>query len=289
MNPNYKIFIALSVLTLVSLACGLTVSLPDDAIDVGPVVTDQISISPPDPSETTDLTINFGAGELNLHPGFGSALLDGTASYNIEEFKPQVTTIGNDVELQQGTFEYEIIGLPNFGDLENKWDFQIGSFPINLEIRAGAFEGNFEFGGLAIHELRVFGGASSVDLKFSSPNLVPMSTFHFTSGITNAKLSGLANANFSLMEFKGGGGNYTLDFSGGLQRDATVEIDAGLSNITLIVPAGTPTILNSDSSLANIDAEGLWVGGGTTYSLSGNGPTLIININLGAGNITLSN
>ena len=49
---------------LFGLACGLNISLPDDAIQIGELRTDQISVGIPDPNATTNVKIEFGTGEL---------------------------------------------------------------------------------------------------------------------------------------------------------------------------------------------------------------------------------
>jgi hypothetical protein len=90
------------------------------------------------------------------------------------------------------------------------------------------------------------------------------------------------------MIFKGGAGEYTLDFSGELKRDATVSVDAGLSSIKIIVPEGTAARVIVDRGLANVDIDNGWEKSGNDYSTTGEGPRLTINVNLGAGNLELS-
>ena len=108
-------------------------------------------------------------------------------------------------------------------------------------------------------------------------------------GVTNADLLGLANANFSLFDFEGGGGNYLLDFSGIMQRDATVDIKVAASNIKIIVPAGVPATINIEGSLNNVNVNGSWVMEGTSYTQPGEGPGLVFNIDMGVGILTLDN
>ena len=45
-----------------------------------------------------------------------------------------------------------------------------------------------------------------------------MSILRYETGASTVKLNGLANANFGTLIFSGGAGDYTLDFSGDLQR-----------------------------------------------------------------------
>ena len=91
------------------------------------------------------------------------------------------------------------------------------------------------------------------------------------------------------MIFKSGAGDYTLDFSGELQRDMDVTIDSGMSSIEIIVPIGVPVEVRYDGGLANVDYSGDWQKSGNEYFQDGSGPGIIININLGAGNLTLRN
>ena len=85
-----SILLVITVLVLSSLACGLTFNIPVTDIKTGPTQTEDILIPyPDDPEEVSDISINFGAGELNLAPGAEDALLSGTATFNIQDFKPE--------------------------------------------------------------------------------------------------------------------------------------------------------------------------------------------------------
>jgi hypothetical protein len=103
------------------------------------------------------------------------------------------------------------------------------------------------------------------------------------------KLFGLANANVDTLVFKGGAGDYTLDFSGDFNRDMNVTIDSGVSSVKVIVPPGVSARLFFDGGLSNVDINGNWEKSGNQYTQSGSGPTITINVNLGAGSLVLSN
>jgi hypothetical protein len=284
-----QIFIAIAIVALVSMACGVNINLPVKNVKVGPAVTEDISV--PNPAEAgtvTKLTLNFGAGELSLAPGAQSALVEGKATYNVSDLKPKVTVDGSDVLIETGN--WEINSIPKFGDdFKNEWDLKLGDAPMDLSINAGAYKGEFDLGGLAMQSLRISDGASDVRLDFSSPNQVDMDTLRYTTGASHVELSGLANANFENLVFKGGAGSYQFDFSGELKRDSTVTIDAGFSGLTVVVPEGVSTRLFVDSGLSNVDIGGQWEKSGDEYTLSGEGPRLTINVNIGAGSLTLRN
>ncbi|MDD5466947.1 MAG: toast rack family protein [Anaerolineales bacterium] len=284
------ILAAIAALALASLACGITFNLPKTDVKTGPLVTKEINApSPEGASQTTDLTLSFAAGELRLEPGAQGALVTGVATYNVADLEPKVSVEENRVSIETG--DLEISGIPDFNDdLRNEWALKLGETPIRLSIKAGAYKGAYELGGLRLESLEVDDGAADVRLSFSSPNLSAMESLDYTTGASKVVITGLANANFEQFHFKSGAGDYTLDFSGELQRDATVTIDSGMSNFRLIVPVGVNARLFFDGGLANIDLGGAWEKSGeNTYLLAGEGPTLTINVNLAAGNLVLSN
>jgi hypothetical protein len=283
------LLIVVLVLGLASLACNFNVRLPVQELRTGPTVTDEITV--PNPSDTevvAEVEIAFGAGELKLSSGATTALVSGTVTYNVTEFKPKVTTNGNKVTISQENTE--IRAIPNIrGDFKNEWDLKFGEAPMSLRINAGAYQGRFDLGGLALHNLRVTDGAAESRLSFSEPNLVEMDTLRYETGASKVTITGLGNANLSNLIFKGGAGDYTLDFSGQLQRDATVSVESGLSSLTIIVPEGVGVNLSMEGGLTNVNASGAWRASGSDYVMQGDGPQLDITIQLGAGNLELRN
>ena len=273
------------VLVLGLTACGLRISLPF-TVTPGPLVTDQIDIPlPADTTQSVDLSVGFGVGMLNLHPG-ANTLVSGTAKYNIPDFKPEVTVNGSSVSIEQGN--WRLNKITDFNKIKNEWDLSLGKQPLNLKIEAGAYQAKYELGGLALTNLSVKDGASDVKLNFSSPNLAEMKLLSYETGASNVSLVGLGNANFSSLVFQSGAGNFTLDFSGTLKRDASANIQTGLGNTTLVIPAGVPVQLTVDGGLSNVSFGSGWSKNGSVYTQEGTGPGLTIVMKIGAGNLTLT-
>jgi hypothetical protein len=268
------------------MACGVTINLPVDQITTGPTQTDEINVPAPQ-ADTVDLTLNFGAGELNVSPGAETALVTGTAAYNVTAFKPKIKVDKGQVRLETGNLD--IHGIPSFNsnDIKNTWDLKLGDQPMNLKINAGAYQGDIELGGLALKSLEVNDGAADISLKFSEPNKTEMETLRYITGASSVKLSGLANANFTSMIFRSGAGDYTLDFSGELQRDAVVTVESGFSQLVIIVPEGTSAKLIFKGGLTNVNMSGGWKKSGEAYVLGSGGPVITISMDLGAGTLAL--
>lgn len=274
---------------LVSIACGININWPVTEVKTGPTQTDEIRVPIPEQEPPIHLTLSFGAGKLQLKPGAENSLISGTATYNVSDFKPKIEKKDNKISIEQGNLN--IKGIPNFeSKIKNEWDFQLGSVPMNLKISAGAYSGLYELGGLSLRNLEITDGASDVNLEFSKPNQVEMDTFRYQTGASNVTMEGLGFANFSTMIFRSGAGSYTLDFSGKIQRDAVVNIESGISSVTLIVPEGIPASVTFEGGLTNVDAFGTWKKSGEAqFSQSGTGPKLTILVKMATGSLELRN
>lgn len=284
---NKSLLAVILVMALVTLACGINIELPGSDVKTGPTETKDIHVEKfEDPDTVADVELSFGAGEIILNPGAQNALIEGTATYNVGDFEPEVNVFGNNIQISQG--ELEIRGIPDFDKrIVNEWDLQLGDAPMELKITAGAYQGNYDLGGLALHALEINDGAAQANLSFSEENLITMDSFRYTTGASDVRLTGLANANFEKMIFRGGAGSFRLDFSGNLQQDASVEIESGISSLTIIIPEGTNTEIRFEGGLTDINPQGEWRVSGNTYSLSGSGPKLDITVKMGAGSLEL--
>jgi hypothetical protein len=282
-----KIIPAFLVLALAVMACSFNINIPVNSVTPGPIVTDQINVPlPAGASDHVDLNLTFGAGTLKLHPG-SSEVVSGTATYNIADFKPTVTAAGSNVSIEQGNWKMN--GIPtNFSNYKNEWDLSLGTTPLNLDIQAGAYHAEYEFGGLALTGLTVKDGAADTKLDFDSPNAATMSLLRYETGASNVSLTGLGNANFSSLEFDCGAGNYTLDFSGVLKQAGNVHVKTGISNMTLVIPTGVSAQVTVTGGLSNVSHDSAWSKSGNVYTQSGSGPQLTISVEIGAGNLTLT-
>jgi N-terminal domain of toast_rack, DUF2154 len=281
------VFLALSAMLMATLAC--SISIPTVDIMTGPETETVIDVPRlADPSQEAYVTLAFGANELRLSPGAPQGLVSGTVRTNVKEFEPTVTINGADIRVEQG--DLDVQGLPNFraDDVINEWDLQLGSDPIRLRITGGAYQGEVDLGGLALTDLYVSDGAASVEVDFSAPNTVEMGSLRYETGASTVELRNLANANFASMNFRSGAGTYTLDFGGTLRRDARVDIESGLSTLTIVVPEVTAAELEVSGGLSSVDASGAWVmRDSSRYEVEGQGPRIHIDISMGAGTVNL--
>jgi hypothetical protein len=281
---RYTALLAVAALGAASLACSVDLGIP--RLQTGPTETLSIAEPLPENVEVVDLTINMAAGELDLTGG-GEGVLSGEVRYNVEEWTPELENNGDTVNLIQGR-EDTNIGLPTNGSsIINDWELQLGDIPYELTVSAGAYDGTLDLGGVPLRRVEIRDGASSAEVSFDSLNPEEMSRLSYDTGASSVTLSGLGNSNAAEVDFNGGAGEYTLDFSGELQRDMAVTVKAGVSSITIRVPAGTAVEVRVDSALSDVNVNGGWSQSGDTYSLSGSGPTITIDVDMGVGSLTL--
>ncbi|MCE5254726.1 MAG: toast rack family protein [Actinomycetia bacterium] len=210
----------------------------------------------------TDVEIEMGAGRLMLTPG-ATGLVSGTIRYNMESWKPKITRSDSRLSIKQGAPK-DFSGLA--GKVVNDWNLQLGKAPMRLKVSAGVYQGTYELGGLTLQKLTIKDGAAHTQVSFNIVNPGQMESLEYQTGASSVTLIGLANANFKTMKFKGGAGDYSLDFSGELRSDGTVEVEAGAGTVRIIVPAATPARVTVDASLAGVSTEGVWTVQGETYS-----------------------
>ena len=282
-----KLLIFVALLAVTTMACGLTVNIPIATdIKTGPTVEEEILV--PDSGNDAELMVvevNFGAGELSIDSG-ADALVEGTAIYNVESFNPEIKESEDKVTISTGTLDID--GFPQFVNrVINEWELRLSDRPMDLRVFAGAYKGDLELGGLSLSNLRIADGAAEVDVNFEEPNQVEMGIFRYETGASSVSLSNLGNANFRSLTFQGGAGSYELDFSGELQNDASVVIQAGLSELTISVPDDLDVRVQVESGLTGINTLGDWAQSGRTYTHMGNGPALDITIELAAGSLRL--
>ena len=274
--------LVIGVLAAAALACSLDLNIP--RLKTGPTETVTINESLPPEGTVMDVAVKMGAGKLNLSGG-ATGLAEGTINYNVAEWKPTITSTTEALTIEQGSSK-DNIGIPK-GEVVNDWNLKLGDTPINLTLNAGAYEGTVDLSGLRLRNLNIADGASKAEVSFDSVNPEEMEELIYETGASQVTLTGLANANFADMTFKGGAGSYTLDFSGELQRDATVSITSGVSSMRIVVPSSTAAKITVSGGIKNVSQEGTWTVTDDTYSTGGTGPTLTINAEVGVGSLTL--
>jgi hypothetical protein len=289
-----NVLLSLLVLALPLLACTITLPTPAQ-VTTGP--TETLAVNVPVPAGATaaspvKVTLHMGAGTLKLQGG-ADGLAQGEIDYNVPAWKPTITTGPDRLLIEQTLSQNQgpsVLFPGKDTELVNTWDLKLGqTTPMDLDITAGAYKATADLSGVHVRNLTINDGASDSQVTFESANPEVMDVFTYETGASSVKLTGLGYANFKVMNFKAGVGDYKLDFAGPQQRDANVTIDAGMSTLSLSIPSSTKATVIISGGLKGVKTEGTWTAHEDSYSTTGTSDyTLTIKINIGLGNLTLT-
>jgi len=286
------IWIAAVALLVSSLACTVTPRIPNininiPTIEVGDVKEERRTI-PLAGAGATDVNIVFGAGSLDIEAGGSDDLLTAVFRYNVERWAPEIMHEGNDLTIRQGGNE-EKWGIPS-GSVRNQWELEFSpQADLQMNMRAGAGEGELDFTGLRLSELDVDLGAGDFVLRFDQPNSVPMDHLTLDTGASRIEVLGVGNASPAKVRLQGGVGDIGLDLTGEWTRSADVTVRAGAGALRLILPSDVGVEVETRGGLTNVEAYGLRQMGGT-YTNDAFGETeveLRVNVTTGVGNVRL--
>ena len=187
--------------------------------------------------ESLVFNAKFGIGELNL--GYGEDnVLKGYFHYKNSLLKPQ---IHYDILEKKGFLDLSQSITKNIGSifsLQNVWDLKLpANIPLKININAATYNGNIDLSNLQVEEFILITGASSTNILFNQMNKINLKNIHIKTGASTLNISGLSNANFDRMDFDGGAGLYTFDFSGNLRKKSKIKINAGAAKVVLKIPS----------------------------------------------------
>ena len=187
------------------------------------------------------VTIKFGVGKLGLISG-EEDVFEGNFQYDKSILKPNIRyeILGETgiLSLSQSIKKELNLSFPQ----KNIWNLKLPSgVPLQLYINTATYSGDIDLTNLLIENFYLNSGASQTNIVFNQPNLIDLKNINIKTGASSIKMLGLANANFDEMNFTGGAGSYTFDFSGNLTKKSKVNIDAGAAKIILKIPSAIGT------------------------------------------------
>jgi len=208
-------------------------------------------------ADSLKVTIKFGAGKLDLISG-EEDIFEGNFQYDKSILKPNI--------------RYEILGETGILTLtqsikkdldlpfpyKNIWNLKLPlGIPLQLYINTATYSGDIDLTNLQIENFYLNSGASQTNIVFNQPNLIDLKNINIKTGASIIKMLGLANANFNEMNFTGGAGSYTFDFSGNMTKKSKVNISAGAAKIILKIPSNMGTkIIFRNFPASKLDIRG---------------------------------
>lgn len=233
---------------------------------------------------TTGINLIMGGGNLQVKAG-DEIGVTGLIENNTENWQPDIIDDNHQITISQAEIS-KISTIPS-QKYVNNWDLKLNGDPLNLFIEGRAYKGMIDLTDINLKNFKFLDSVSNTEVIFNRPNPLKLETFEIGSAGSNLTLSGLSNANFEQLNFRGAGGRYTLNFSGTLQQDANVTIISGLGYTRVEIPKDIPATVVVNGIVRGLQVEGTWEANQNTYKNFGSGYQLFIDVNMDMGTLEL--
>jgi len=252
--------------------------------------TDRIAIAYPT-ATPAKLRLEMNVGKLKITPGTDK-LVDGTATYNVLEWTPEISLDGGNVTIKQGR-GFNMVG--SWTDTQNYWELALGTtLPFELSLQKGVGESTLALGGIPLTGAILNTGTGATTISFDQPNPEPAERLQVRTATGATHIDNMLNTNAQLISVESGAGEIALHFTGeALKRDTLVKANLGAGKVTINIKQGVPARVSINRGLGEIKALGAFSPAGqrafeTSGFAAAAGPKLTFEINAGLGSITLN-
>ncbi len=239
-------------------------------------------------------TIQYAGGTLSLVPAPPGILYALRLTYDADRFAPVARfdpavprlTLGTEALPRTGGVRVSHGGTPPAATvgLGTRAD-------LDLDIELGAAEAQLELGGIRISRLTLQTGASKTVVRFSEANPIRCSTADLSAGAAELLVTGLGYSRCGQINFRGGVGKVTLDFSGRWAGPVELDAEMAMGELVLRLPKGAGVKLELDKFLASFAPAGLVRSAdGRTWSsagFAGASQQLVVDLESAFGGVTV--
>ena len=225
---------ALSLLTVLSaLACHFEERGPADMVSLK-------QSQPLGKEKSLDANIRFGIGSLEVSDERTPALYSMDLEYDKARYEPSVRyeiDSGDEGRLSIKLESSNHVGLRSPKKTNRMRLGFTDSLPLNLSVNTGVGDARLSLSRLKVARLDMESGVGGSKLSAYDPNPIECQSIRIRSGVGSMNAVGLGNLNFRALDFEGGVGGASLDFTGDWKQDAQITIQVGVGGVNLRVPS----------------------------------------------------
>ncbi|MBP2648333.1 MAG: hypothetical protein H6Q77_1957 [Gemmatimonadetes bacterium] len=239
-------------------------------------------------------TVQYAGGTLSLVPAPSGILYALRLTYDADRFAPVARfdpavprlMLGTEALARSGGVRVSHRGTPPAATIA------LGTrADLDLDIELGAAEATLELGGIRISRLKLQTGASKTVLRFSEANPIRCTGAELSAGAAELMVTGLGYARCREVDFTGGVGRVTLDFSGRWAGPMRLEATMAMGELVLRLPKRAGIKLELDKFLASFAPAGLVRSAdGRTWSSAGFADAsqqLVVDLETAFGGVTV--
>jgi hypothetical protein len=187
--------------------------------------------------KSLDATVRFDIGSIEIAADKAGSVYTLDLDYDKSGYEPEVRYEAG----ERGQLAFNLRGTHQSGIRTDahqnraRLNFSQG-LPLALRINSGVGETRLALTGMQVSSLNLEAGVGEARLSMYEPNAVVCDTIRVKNGVGHMSAVGLGNLNFHDLEFEGGVGGASLDFSGNWKQDANVRIQVGVGGVKVLLP-----------------------------------------------------
>jgi hypothetical protein len=205
-------------------------------------------------SVRTDLSMR--TGDI-LVGGGAENLMDATFTYNVPQWKPEVSYRGLALH-KELTVEQPDVPGPTFGNVQNDWEILLNDeVPMDLSVFDSSGDAQLDLGSLSLKSLflKFSSGDVAAELGREKPLLEEV-TIDSSSGDVDVDMTGEYSSPMGL-EVDMGSGDLVMDLSGEWPQNLEGDISLSSGTTTLTFPTNVNVYVEAETSSGDINADGL--------------------------------
>jgi DUF4097 and DUF4098 domain-containing protein YvlB len=204
-------------------------------------------------SVRTDLSMNSG----NLVVAGGAEnLMDATFTYNVPQWKPDVSYEGIGEEKNLVVEQPDVPGA-TFGNVSNDWEILLNEdVPMDLSVSNSSGDGELDVGDLSLRSLSIetSSGDVSADLGGDQPLLEEVE-IDSSSGDVGVDMTGVYSSPMGF-EVDLSSGDLTMDLTGEWAENVEGDVSVSSGTTTLELPENVGVYVEAETSSGDVSANG---------------------------------
>jgi len=208
-------------------------------------------------AESVRTDLSMSTGDILVAGGAEKNLMDATFTYNVPQWKPEVSYGGLAGEKELSVKQPDAPG-PTFGNVQNDWEILLNDdVPMNLSVSNSSGDGQLDLGSLSLKSLflEFSSGDVAADLGGGKPLLEEI-TVDSSSGDVSIDMTGDYPSPMGL-EVDLSSGDLVMDLTGEWAANLEGDINSSSGTTTLVIPDDEDVYVEAETSSGDIDADGM--------------------------------
>ncbi|MDQ3912339.1 MAG: toast rack family protein [Actinomycetota bacterium] len=237
------------------LALILVLVLAAGCARVGELRTERRSVELQE-AESVRTDLSMSTGDI-LVGGGAENLMDATFTYNVPQWKPEISYTGL-AEHKELTVKQPDVPGPTFGNIHNDWEVLLNdAVPMNLSVSNSSGDGQLDLGSLSLKSLFLdfSSGDVAADVGGDKP-LLEKITVDSSSGDVGVDMTGDYTSPMGL-EVDMSSGDLVMDLTGTWAQNLDGDINLSSGTTTLVFPTDVNVRVEPQTSSGDISANGM--------------------------------